>query len=169
MKSMRLLIVAAAAAMPGCSRQSAADLLVGAWSLVSWEQRSASGDVSYPYGESPQGQIIYTANGEMSAQLMNPVGTLSGVAASGAEEIIARMSENYFAYYGTYTLDESARTVTHHVRGSLAPTWVGSDQVRAFEFLGHDRLQLTAIIDADDQLGEELPTGPQILVWARAE
>ena len=32
--------------------------------------------------------------------------------------------------HGTWTVDESARTVIHHVEGSLWPNYVGTDQQR---------------------------------------
>lgn len=168
MKSKRIVICLIATTCLGCERGSPADSLVGAWRLVSWEQRTASGDVSYPYGQMPEGQIVYTSNGQMSAQLMNPGGTLAGVAVSGPQEIVSRMAENYFAYYGAYTVDESAQTVTHHVQGSLAPAWVGTDQLRRFEFLSNDRLELTAMVSEEDQVSD-VATGPQVLLWARIE
>jgi hypothetical protein len=152
----------------GCEQAQPQDSFVGAWRLVSWEQRTASGDVSYPYGMTAQGQIVYTANGQMSAQLMNPGADLAGVTASGTEEIIGRAADTYFAYYGTYELDESAQTVTHRVQGSLAPNWVGSDQVRQFEFLSNGRLQLTAIITEEERVSDSA-IGPQVLVWERIE
>ena len=89
-----------------CEQAEPQDSLVGAWRLVSWEQRTASGVVSYPYGRTPEGQIVYTANGQMSAHLMNPGADIAGVTASGTEEIIGRAAETYFSYYGTYEVDE---------------------------------------------------------------
>lgn len=152
----------------GCEQGSPEDALVGAWRLVSWQQETAAGVVDLPYGEMPEGQIIYTSNGQMSAHLMNPDGSLAGSTASGADEILGLVVQTYFAYYGTYTLDEAAGTVTHHVRGSLAPSWVGTDRVRAFEFLGDNRLQLTAVISEDDEVADATGTrGPQVLVWER--
>lgn len=153
---------------PGTGQPSPPDPFVGTWRLVSWEQRSAEGEVTCPYGRRPRGLIVYTPNGQMSAQLMNPDGNLAGATASGAREIIGRMSENYFAYYGTYTVDRAAKTITHHVQGSLAPSWVGTDQIRQFEFLGSDRLRLTADISERDRFGD-VATGRQILVWERID
>lgn len=148
-------------------RDNPADSFVGAWRLVSWETRSAAGDVSHPYGEAPEGQIIYTSNGQMSAQLMNPGAALPEVAGSSDEDVIAQVAATFFAYHGTYSLDESARTVTHHVSGSLAPSWVGTDQVREYEFLSDDRLRLSAVIKNGEVAREAGVTGRQILVWQR--
>jgi hypothetical protein len=50
----------------------------------------------------------------------------------------------YIAYFGTYTVDESAHTVTHHRTGNLTP---GSpvDVVRRYEFVSDDRLILRLV------------------------
>ena len=47
---------------------------------------------------------------------------------------------DYVAYFGTYSVDEQARTVTHHRHGSVQPGDV-ADLVRGYEFTG-DRLIL---------------------------
>jgi hypothetical protein len=47
----------------------------------------------------------------------------------------------YTAYFGTYTIDEAARTVTHHRTGNLNPGGLG-DFVRRYEFVTEDRLIL---------------------------
>ena len=47
----------------------------------------------------------------------------------------------YDSYFGRYTVDEKAGTVTHHVEGSLFPEDLGSDWLRPFT-LEADRLTL---------------------------
>jgi hypothetical protein len=42
----------------------------------------------------------------------------------------------YDAYFGTFTVDEAAGTVTHHVQGSLFPEDLGKDFVRRFRVDG---------------------------------
>ncbi len=44
-------------------------------------------------------------------------------------------------YFGRYEIDEQLATVTHIVEGSLFPNWVGSQQVRYYQF-EEDRLTL---------------------------
>jgi hypothetical protein len=46
-----------------------------------------------------------------------------------AEEIQAAF-DGYHAYFGTYSFDRRARTVTHRVEGSLFPNWIGREQKR---------------------------------------
>lgn len=48
--------------------------------------------------------------------------------------------DNYIAYYGKYTLDLQAQTVTHDMEDATQPNWRGGNNVRWFEFQGNDRL-----------------------------
>ncbi len=48
----------------------------------------------------------------------------------------------YIAYFGTYTVDEAAHAVTHHVEGSLNPSYFGTDQLRPATLEGN-RLTLS--------------------------
>ena len=46
----------------------------------------------------------------------------------------ARMAlSSYTAYFGTYTIDEAERVITHHVEGNLSPNGTGVDNRRAYE------------------------------------
>ncbi len=168
MKPQLAVILLMVAAITACeSQERANNSLVGAWNLVSWVVTSPSGEVSYPYGQSPEGQIIYTDNGQMSAQLMHPGAALPDLAELSPEEAMGRVGRTFFAYHGTYSVDESAQTVTHHVLGSLAPTWVGTDQRREFEFLDSDRLRLTARTEGDQAAEDIGAGGTNVLIWER--
>ena len=56
--------------------------------------------------------------------------------------------EGYFGYFGTYTVDERARTVTHHVAGSSFRSYTGSDVTRFFE-LEADTLSLVTGVEIE--------------------
>jgi hypothetical protein len=57
----------------------------------------------------------------------------------------------YTAYFGTYTIDESARTVTHHRIGNIDPS-APADVVRRYEFGPGDWLILMPVEDPTTQL-----------------
>lgn len=103
----------------------------------------------------------------MSAQLMHPDAAVSDAAGSGSKEAAAEVAKRFFAYWGTYAVDESRAIVTHHVLGGLARSWVGRDQVRRYEFLNDDRLQLAADLENDDGADRVGFAGVQLLVWER--
>jgi Lipocalin-like domain len=121
---------------------------LGSWRLVSCEFRSASGEVNYPLGRDVAGQISYDAGGRMSAQLMQrgqqPFASENMYTANPAEQ--SRAWSCYVGYFGSYTVDEAAGTVTHFVEGSWFPNWVGTSQVRHFRFEGN-RLELSSKAD----------------------
>ena len=64
----------------------------------------------------------------------------------------------YTAYFGTYTIDEKPRIVTHHRKGNINPGGL-DDGVRHYEFAPGDRLILTPEVTP--------PTPPTHLTWER--
>ena len=47
----------------------AADALVGGWRLVSWENRAADDQVTYPMGANALGYLLYTGDGRFSVTI----------------------------------------------------------------------------------------------------
>jgi hypothetical protein len=121
----------------------AADALVGAWRLVSWQNQAADGQVNYPMGTDAMGYLLYGADGRFSVTISRK-GRARFAASdllSGTAEEKARALEGFVAYAGRYTFHGDR--VIHHVELSLFPNWVGSDQERWVELAG-DRLTLSA-------------------------
>ena len=56
------------------------------------------------------------------------------------EEALAAVT-TYTSYFGTYSVNEGAGYVTHHVKGSLSPRGTGADNQRLYEF-GENQLAL---------------------------
>ena len=65
----------------------------------------------------------------------------SGDRLGGTLDEIKTAFEGYHAYFGTYTVNEQERMITHHIEGCSFPNWVGVDQKRFFDLKG-DRLTL---------------------------
>jgi len=128
-------------------RPSAADRLIGTWQLVSYE---SSDTESQRYrGPNPVGLIYYDRTGHMAVQISPDrmrrrftgpqAGVFTGPQPTPDEALDA--IAGYAAYFGTYTVDERAQTVTHKRVGNINPGGVG-DFVRRYEFLTNDRLAL---------------------------
>jgi hypothetical protein len=117
--------------------------LVGAWRLLSWENRAADGQITYPMGADALGYLLYTADGRFSVTISRRgrAGFAAGDLLSGTTEEQARAVEGFVAYAGRYSFHGDR--VIHHVELSLFPNWVGSDQERRVE-LAKDRLTLSA-------------------------
>jgi hypothetical protein len=60
----------------------------------------------------------------------------------------------YIAYFGTYTVDERAGTVTHHRLGSVQPG-DPAEVVRGYEFVG-DRLILRPVGTTHEVIWERI-------------
>jgi hypothetical protein len=116
--------------------------LIGTWRLVSWENRSVDGQVSYPLGKDAVGYITYNQDGYMFVAIMSSyrLKFAAGDLLSGTPEEEAQAEETYVSYCGRY--DWRGDTVIHHVELSLFPNWVGVDQERLVE-LRENRLTLS--------------------------
>ena len=127
------------------AKRPAASRLVGTWKLVSIDERDANGQRIEPldFGPEPIGMIVYDATGHVSVNAMR-----RGRSKFASDDVHLAPAElakaamvGYGAYFGTYTVDEKAGLVVHHVEGSLIPNWEGSEQRRRFTISG-DKLTL---------------------------
>ena|ERR1700685_2984508 len=106
--------------------QAVQSSIIGTWRIVLADDRSNNRATwVHTYGNHPRGYLIYDASGHVSVQFtsdppMSPFASGDDFAATDAE--IRHAYENYVAYFGTYTVDESRSVVTHHVEGSLLPS-----------------------------------------------
>lgn len=139
--------------------------LVGHWRLIGSEQiREGEGAVS-TLGPSPAGMITYTADGHMLAQL-GPVARPRVRPADATAAQVKELLRTQTSYFGTYTVDERARTVTHHRDGSAAPG--ERDFLRSIDLSGA-RLVLTTpetVVDGKKRFAritwERLPPAPAV-------
>ena len=129
----------------------AAQRIVGMWQLMTRTVQRADGTtiVDPVLGEKPSGRLVYDASGAMMLQMMR-TGRKDAIStpANSRDKANPRVVLGYDSYFGRYTIDESAGTVTHHVEGSLFPEDLGSDWVRPFT-LEDDTLKLRLTSTAD--------------------
>lgn len=138
------------------------DDLVGTWELESWTIGYSDRDeFTYPYGEDPQGLLLYSADGWMSASIARRE------RARLPEEISyrklpdglkAEAFSSYFHYAGRYRVVDG--DVIHYVTQSLNPNFPGTEQLRHAELDGQ-----TLVLSGKDQVGEVVRF--HSLVWHR--
>jgi hypothetical protein len=150
-----LLLAAALSGAQKFATRKPGDEFIGAWRLVSYERRSAAGELTYPMGAQPIGRIAYDPLGRMSAQLMRADRPHFEASVSAEEKVAA--FDGYVAYYGTYTVNPADHTVVHHVEASLNPNWTGTDLTRSYEFSGSQLILKAKLQGAEIRL-----------VWERA-
>jgi hypothetical protein len=149
------LVLAAAGVVPATGEPTggARQKFVGVWRLVSM---TTSGKVNPLRGERPNGYIFYTVSGEMGAMIQPERAPIAraGKETSGQEAIAAL--RGYTAYFGTYTVDEKAKVVTHHRKGSVQPGY-DVDVRRNYRFEPGNRLILGGVGTTNE------------IVWERAD
>jgi len=116
----------------------AAKNLLGAWRYIGTRINGGNWD----RGANPKGMIYYGPHGAMAVQIAPDIGRTRAGAVMTPEEAKIALTD-YIAYFGTYTIDEQAGTVTHHRHDSVQPGDCG-DLVRRFDLNG-DRLVLRAL------------------------
>jgi hypothetical protein len=130
--------------------QSDKQRLLGSWrhigSFMDGKPRPGS-------GANPKGIIIYDPHGHMACQVSPDREVKKAGSIATAEEAKAAL-DGYIAYFGTYSVDDKARTVTHHRQGSVQPGDKG-DVVRGYEFSG-DRLILRPVGTATEVIWERI-------------
>jgi len=142
-----------------------ASRLVGVWRLVGYTEEREGREDRFPFGPRPEGFLIYTREGFVSAQLMKRGrarfkshdwhrGTLDEYREAGS---------GYIAYCGVYEVDEEKETVTHIPSVALLPNLIDGKQVRSVALSG-ERLTLRTTSTGDN--GVSITSR---LDWQRAE
>ena len=120
--------------------------LLGTWKLVSVQNRESADQAwASRFGDSPRGYIMYDATGHMAVQFEKtppPPKFATGDDWTPTPDEALAVYLGYVAYFGTFSVDEKASVVTHHVEGSLRPSYLGTDQRRPAKLEG-DRLVLS--------------------------
>ena len=115
--------------------QAVLQRLMGSWRYLGTRIDGANWD----RGPNPKGMIYYGPHGEMAVQIAPDVERKRASAVVAPDEAALAIT-GYIAYFGTYSINEQAGTVTHHRHASIQPGDSG-DLVRRYEFTG-DRLVL---------------------------
>lgn len=127
--------------------------IVGCWQMVEAYDIGDPGKPgkSYPWGQPPLGYWVYDPAGNFSVQIsINPPLPLVTVDTSGdqswwdvGQTLVSSMTasfDNYYAYFGTYTVDYEKKIVTHNVKTDVLRAYTGTAQDRPFELIGDDEL-----------------------------
>jgi hypothetical protein len=156
------------------------ECLIGTWQLLSRVDRAQSGDVRIDptLGEHPVALLHYDRAGHFSAQFMKRdreteadtdtnTDTTTGVDGTVDQTPATPAANNsrarggYDAYFGTYTIDDAASTVTQTLIGALSPENVGHVLTRHMVVLDD---ALTIRLDTTSATGDSIV---RTLIWQR--
>ena len=131
------ILSAGAAAQPANSLK---DQIVGTWNFVVAEVTAPDGKKSFPFGETPKGILIFTADGRFVQ--IHVAGDVPRIASNnrltGTPEEYAEIMRRSLSVFGTYTVDEANKTVTYNIVSASFPNWEGEAQTRSIDKLTSD-------------------------------
>ena len=140
---------------------TAADL-IGTWLLRRWQLTLDDGTVEEPFGQVPQGLVVYTVDGRMITTIGQRDRPAAAKDLSTADDA-ARLAaiRTFIAYSGPFAIEGD--DVVHSVEMSLDPAWIGTQQRRHVELSDEGRT-LTLSTDPLLVVGRR---GRHRLTWER--
>jgi hypothetical protein len=157
-----VLSTSAAKAPRATEHASIQSQLVGTWELVSTEDHMKDGSKrSYPEtGPHGKGFLIYTADGHMCTQLMNPDRSQwkDENQPTDAEKISA--FDGFSSYCGPYEVNEAEGVVYHLPKTASFPEYVGTRQRRPVTLRGD-------VLTFADKVNDEPGVESYVIVWRK--
>jgi hypothetical protein len=138
--------------------------LVGTWAFVRTEATQADGKKILPFGPNPKGVNIFTEDGHF-AQIQIADGIpkfASNSRVTGTAEENKAAVQGTIALFGTYTVDEAAKTIIYEVESSTFPNWVGLEQKRPIDSVTADELK-------HSNAGGSIAGAKTVNIWKRAK
>ena len=134
-------IAFALAATPAAAQQkSLRDQLVGTWNFVVAEVVAPDGKKSFPFGETPNGILIFTPGGQFAQ--IHTASDLPKIASNnrltGTPDEYSTIMRRSISLFGTYSVDEEKKTVTYNIVSSSYPNFAGEAQMRTIDKLTAD-------------------------------
>jgi Lipocalin-like domain len=133
-----LVGLAISVAFPTFAQQqkSLKELIVGTWLLESVYDQTQDGEKHNPWGDGVKGQAIYTSDGHFSWMIMSA----NRPKADTSPRIPVGQA---IAYWGTYTVNEEAKTLTGKLERCTFPQWDGGGGTDNIEFPTEDEFHFT--------------------------
>lgn len=114
--------------------------IVGTWIFGVAEVVAPDGKKSFPFGETPKGMLIFTADGHFSqVHVASDVPKIaSNNRLTGTPEEYAAIMKRSISVFGSYTVNEEKKTVTFNIVSATFPNWEGEAQERTIDKLTAD-------------------------------
>ena len=113
--------------------ESFASKFIGAWKLIAIHDRDPATGAETPAARAAaDGQLIYTANGRLSVQIIR----------TGRDKVPATSSDGFSSYFGTWKLVPAEGCVIHQQDGNLNQAQAGQAAKRYYSFNAAGHLSL---------------------------
>ena len=122
--------------------KSLREQIVGTWIFGVAEVVAPDGKKSFPFGETPKGMLIFTADGYFTQ--VHVAGDVPKIASNnrltGTPEEYAAIMRRSISVFGSYAVNEEKKTVTFNIVSASYPNWEGEAQERSIDKLTADEL-----------------------------
>ena len=137
---LAVLAVALATGQAGAQQKTLREQIVGTWNFVVAEVVAPDGKKSFPFGETPKGILIFTADGHFAQiHVASDVPKIaSNNRLTGTPEEYATIMRRSLSVFGDYSINEEKKTVTYKIVSATHPNWQGEVQERSIDKLTAD-------------------------------
>lgn len=121
-------------------QKSLKEQLVGTWALVSVVNIRPDGTKFDPFGGKATGVLMSDSTGHFSWQIIrSDIPKLaSNNRVEGTAEEFKAVAQGINSYFGTYSLDDSGKTLTQHIASSSFPNFNGTDRKWTISLTGEE-------------------------------
>jgi Lipocalin-like domain len=140
LRIMAVLAATLAVGQASAQQKTLRDQIVGTWNFVVAEVVAPDGKKSFPFGETPKGVVIFTADGHFAQiHVASDVPKIaSGNRLTGTPEEYAAIMRRSISVFGDYSVNEEKKTVTFKIVSATYPNWQGEAQERSIDKLTAD-------------------------------
>jgi hypothetical protein len=141
MKKMRLLlpILCCLSTVYGQNdkKETLQKQLMGTWTLVSVDNIYPDSSRVHPYGENPQGLLVFDEKGNYAIQILKAARpkVASGDKNKCTPEEYAALVQGSNAHFGKYVVDETSKSIVFKIANASFPNWEGTEQKRAYTYV----------------------------------
>jgi Lipocalin-like domain len=142
--AMALLGVALLADDAGAQQKTLREQLIGTWLAVSVVTAHQDGTKIESFGPNVKGMQIFDSNGRVVIVLMRSdlPKFVSNSRETGTAEENKAVVQGSSTLFGTYSVDEAAKSVSIQIEAATFPNWTGTTQKRTIAISG-DELTVT--------------------------
>ena len=126
------------AALPVAAQQkSLKEQVIGTWNIVSVEEVYPDGRKETPWGPNMKGAVSFDPQGKVLLMIIGAdLPTPSGKPQEAARQVVA--------YFGTYSVDEGAKTITYTAERATIPAFDGLARKATVTVTGDELMQSSA-------------------------